>query len=113
MYKILCRALRTITATPRSPSAYRTARVLQGRGKCGRYLAIGRYAYCAIVVHWASSFEGGGLHGSDSMRITSHLRGPEATLFISRNTCDDSIAKLFRACCKVRCHNPGPFLGME
>ena len=26
------------------------------------------------------------------------LRGPEAILFLSRNTCRDSIAKLFRAC---------------
>ena len=27
-----------------------------------------------------------------------HLRGPAAILFISRDACSDSIAKLFRAC---------------
>ena len=33
------------------------------------------------------------------------LRGPAAILFISRNTCSDSIAKLFRACFCVVSHN--------
>ena len=31
-------------------------------------------------------------------RVTHWLRGPAAILFISRDTCSDSIAKLFRAC---------------
>ena len=30
--------------------------------------------------------------------IFAHLRGPAAILFTSRDTCSDSIAKLFRAC---------------
>ena len=33
------------------------------------------------------------------------LRGPAAILFISRNTCSDSIAKLFRACFYGVSHN--------
>ena len=35
---------------------------------------------------------------SHEVAKTSKLRGPAAILFISRNTCSDSIAKLFRAC---------------
>ena len=34
---------------------------------------------------------------SDSLRLDG-LRGPVAILFISRDTCSDSIAKIFRAC---------------
>ena len=34
-----------------------------------------------------------------------HLRGPAAILFISRDTCSDSIAKLFRACFYGVSHN--------
>ena len=33
------------------------------------------------------------------------LRGPAAILFISRDTCSDSIAKLFRACFNGVSHN--------
>ena len=33
------------------------------------------------------------------------LRGPAAILFISRDTCSDSIAKVFRACFHVVSHN--------
>ena len=37
--------------------------------------------------------------------LTRSLRGPAAILFVSRNTCSDSIAKLFRACFYGVSHN--------
>ena len=39
------------------------------------------------------------------MSPSSELRGPVAILFISRDTCSDSIAKLFRACFCGVSHN--------
>ena len=37
--------------------------------------------------------------------VALQLRGPAAILFISRDTCSDSIAKLFRACFYGVSHN--------
>ena len=47
------------------------------------------------------------LSGSDqgSAPRSSGLRGPAAILFISRDICSDSIAKLFRACFNGVSHN--------
>ena len=38
-------------------------------------------------------------------KVPGHLRGPVAILFVSRDTCGDSIAKLFRACFCGLSHN--------
>ena len=40
-----------------------------------------------------------------SPRTSENLRGPAAILFISRDTCSDSIAKLSRACFCGVSHN--------
>ena len=42
---------------------------------------------------------------SDLAWAKANLRGPVAILFISRDTCSDSIAKLFRACFCGISHN--------
>ena len=39
------------------------------------------------------------------LEVPADLRGPPAILFISRDTCSDSIAKLFRACFCGVSHN--------
>ena len=45
------------------------------------------------------------VENSDQFSENSDLRGPAAILFISRDTCSDSIAKLFRACFCGVSHN--------
>ena len=51
----------------------------------GIFLILGAFIWCPLAE-------------TRSRMHTHTLRGPVAILFISRDTCSDSIAKLFRAC---------------
>ena len=54
--------------------------------------------------HWQRGMAIANANANAAMRCTN-LRGPAAILFISRDTCSDSIAKLFRACFYGVSHN--------
>ena len=71
-----------------------TPKRLQFRALCGKTPASPKECIAIVSCNF-EAFLGPGLAFRSS---AFKLRGPTAILFISRDTCSDSIAKLFRTC---------------